>query len=162
MIVYYTKRGDKHHARATFENMRARGIEPNAFVFTRQVHVSCYLHFLGQFFPMHAPACLPARPCHATPLLQHHCSVLPALIISVSKCVLLNLTVATTVSAPVLAILCVTHLSHKFALLCIELASKHCIVRVSLGFTVFILSDVEFVSLCMPILLASVHHCWFW
>lgn len=35
MVVYYAKRGDKHHARATFENMRARGIEPNAFVFTR-------------------------------------------------------------------------------------------------------------------------------
>uniref|UniRef100_A0A453D9H5 RRM domain-containing protein n=12 Tax=Aegilops tauschii subsp. strangulata TaxID=200361 RepID=A0A453D9H5_AEGTS len=35
MIVYYAKRGDKHHARATFENMRARGIDPNAFVFTR-------------------------------------------------------------------------------------------------------------------------------
>uniref|UniRef100_A0A453D9H9 Pentacotripeptide-repeat region of PRORP domain-containing protein n=1 Tax=Aegilops tauschii subsp. strangulata TaxID=200361 RepID=A0A453D9H9_AEGTS len=34
MIVYYAKRGDKHHARATFENMRARGIDPNAFVFT--------------------------------------------------------------------------------------------------------------------------------
>ena len=114
------------------------------------------------FFAMHAPTCLPACPCHATPLLQHHCSILPTLIISVSKCVLLNLTVATTASAPVLAILCVTHLSHKFALLCIELASKHCIVRVSLGFTVFILSDVEFVSLCMPILLASVHHCWCW
>lgn len=35
MVVYYAKRGDKHHARAAFENMRARGIEPNAFVFTR-------------------------------------------------------------------------------------------------------------------------------
>lgn len=38
MVVYYAKRGDKHHARATFENMRARGIEPNAFVFTSLVH----------------------------------------------------------------------------------------------------------------------------
>ncbi|AQK82685.1 rRNA processing protein-related [Zea mays] len=37
MVVYYAKRGDKHHARATFENMRARGIEPNAFVFTSLV-----------------------------------------------------------------------------------------------------------------------------
>uniref|UniRef100_A0A8R7UXF7 Uncharacterized protein n=1 Tax=Triticum urartu TaxID=4572 RepID=A0A8R7UXF7_TRIUA len=35
MIVYYTKRGDKNHAGATFENIRARGIDPNAFVFTR-------------------------------------------------------------------------------------------------------------------------------
>lgn len=42
MVVYYAKRGDKHHARATFENMRARGIEPNAFVFT-----SCWRYAWG-------------------------------------------------------------------------------------------------------------------
>lgn len=38
MVNYYARRGDKHHARATFENMRARGIEPNSYVFTNLVH----------------------------------------------------------------------------------------------------------------------------
>jgi pentatricopeptide repeat protein len=50
MVVYYAKRGDKHHARATFENMRTRGIEPNAFVFTRWVHCYCRLVVISCFF----------------------------------------------------------------------------------------------------------------
>lgn len=35
MVKYYARRGDKHHARATFESMRARGIEPDERIFTR-------------------------------------------------------------------------------------------------------------------------------
>ncbi|CAN6444939.1 unnamed protein product [Victoria cruziana] len=38
MVNYYARRGDKHHARATFEIMRARGIEPNSYVYTNLVH----------------------------------------------------------------------------------------------------------------------------
>ncbi|KAF3782473.1 RNA-binding protein 3 [Nymphaea thermarum] len=38
MVNYYARRGDKHHARATFETMRARGIEPNSYVYTNLVH----------------------------------------------------------------------------------------------------------------------------
>ncbi|XP_042410902.1 pentatricopeptide repeat-containing protein At5g04810, chloroplastic-like isoform X2 [Zingiber officinale] len=34
MVKYYARRGDKHHARATFESMRARGIEPDERIFT--------------------------------------------------------------------------------------------------------------------------------
>ncbi|MQM08100.1 hypothetical protein Taro_040961 [Colocasia esculenta] len=38
MVNYYGRRGDKHHARSTFESMRARGIEPNSYVYTNLVH----------------------------------------------------------------------------------------------------------------------------
>ncbi|KAG6491507.1 hypothetical protein ZIOFF_046439 [Zingiber officinale] len=38
MVKYYARRGDKHHARATFESMRARGIEPDERIFTSLVH----------------------------------------------------------------------------------------------------------------------------
>jgi len=35
MIKYYARRGDMHHARQTFESMRARGIEPSSHVYSR-------------------------------------------------------------------------------------------------------------------------------
>ena len=35
MVNYYARRGDKHHARSTFESMRARGIEPSSYVYTK-------------------------------------------------------------------------------------------------------------------------------
>eukprot|EP00268_Persea_americana_P064559 TRINITY_DN8517_c0_g1_i1.p1 TRINITY_DN8517_c0_g1~~TRINITY_DN8517_c0_g1_i1.p1 ORF type:complete len:395 (+),score=88.17 TRINITY_DN8517_c0_g1_i1:43-1185(+) len=38
MAKYYARRGDKHNARATFESMRARGIEPNSYVYTNLVN----------------------------------------------------------------------------------------------------------------------------
>ncbi|XP_073098626.1 uncharacterized protein [Elaeis guineensis] len=38
MVNYYARRGDKHHARATFESMRARGVEPSSYVYTNLVH----------------------------------------------------------------------------------------------------------------------------
>lgn len=34
MVNYYARRGDMHRARQTFENMRARGIEPTLHVYT--------------------------------------------------------------------------------------------------------------------------------
>ncbi|KAH9301399.1 hypothetical protein KI387_012982, partial [Taxus chinensis] len=34
MVNYYARRGDKHHARCTFESMRAKAIEPNSYVYT--------------------------------------------------------------------------------------------------------------------------------
>ncbi|KAL5733716.1 hypothetical protein ACOSQ2_033408 [Xanthoceras sorbifolium] len=34
MVNYYARRGDMHRARQTFENMRARGIEPTSHVYT--------------------------------------------------------------------------------------------------------------------------------
>lgn len=35
MVKYYARRGDMHRARETFESMRARGIEPTSYVYTR-------------------------------------------------------------------------------------------------------------------------------
>lgn len=35
LVGYYAKRGDKHSARATFESMRAVGIDPTSYAFTR-------------------------------------------------------------------------------------------------------------------------------
>jgi pentatricopeptide repeat protein len=35
MITYYSRRGDMHRARQTFESMRARGIEPSSHVYSR-------------------------------------------------------------------------------------------------------------------------------
>eukprot|EP00252_Welwitschia_mirabilis_P004067 TRINITY_DN1423_c0_g1_i3.p1 TRINITY_DN1423_c0_g1~~TRINITY_DN1423_c0_g1_i3.p1 ORF type:complete len:901 (+),score=161.52 TRINITY_DN1423_c0_g1_i3:50-2752(+) len=37
MVKYYGRRGDKHHARSTFESMRAKGIEPNSYAYTNLV-----------------------------------------------------------------------------------------------------------------------------
>lgn len=38
MIKYYARRGDMHHARQTFESMRARGIEPSSHVYSSLIH----------------------------------------------------------------------------------------------------------------------------
>lgn len=38
MVTYYARRGDMHHARGTFESMRARGIEPTSHVYTSLTH----------------------------------------------------------------------------------------------------------------------------
>ncbi|GMP22216.1 hypothetical protein CsSME_00000328 [Camellia sinensis var. sinensis] len=38
MVNYYARRGDMHHARGTFEIMRARGIEPTSHVYTNLIH----------------------------------------------------------------------------------------------------------------------------
>ncbi|KAL5976477.1 hypothetical protein ACLOJK_020810 [Asimina triloba] len=42
MVKFYARRGDKHNARATFESMRARGIEPSSYVYTKWF-ISCSL-----------------------------------------------------------------------------------------------------------------------
>ncbi|KAL5193954.1 Pentatricopeptide repeat-containing protein, chloroplastic [Glycine soja] len=38
MVKYYGRRGDMHHARQTFESMRARGIEPSSHVYSSLIH----------------------------------------------------------------------------------------------------------------------------
>lgn len=38
MVKYYARRGDMHHARQTFESMRARGIEPSSHVYSSLIH----------------------------------------------------------------------------------------------------------------------------
>ncbi|KAF4354084.1 hypothetical protein F8388_002484 [Cannabis sativa] len=38
MVKYYARRGDMHHARETFESMRARGIEPSSHVYSSLIH----------------------------------------------------------------------------------------------------------------------------
>ena len=35
LVNYYGKRGDKHSARASFESMRAGGIDPNVHAYTK-------------------------------------------------------------------------------------------------------------------------------
>lgn len=46
MVNYYARRGDMHRARETFENMRARGIEPTLHVYTKYM----LFHFRFSFF----------------------------------------------------------------------------------------------------------------